>query len=245
MKIQLTSYLSETPDKERLNLTADIINQSTADLILFAGHAIVSAKDIDRLNSLISNKYVEAIIELQDLNSDFISNCLYHIKNGTIRNLYTNQLFSTSAHINNNNQLAERFIYELETKRMLKIKGKVCLVIQCGELNILKNQQMYDNKVIFRIDDLQLLNRFNNLIAKTNIILNPIHSPMGNQGKMHRRREYLSENNRHYFSTSNTNEDSIDLTRKGLQYAYNNGGKIIDTEILYYKNSVSRFYDIE
>lgn len=245
MKIQLTSYLSDISDKERLTLTADIINQSSADLILFAGHTILSAKDIDRLNSRISNKDVEAIIELQDLKSDFISNCLYHIKSGTIRNLYTNQLFSTSAHINNNNQLAERFIYELETKRMLKIRGKFCLILQCGELNILKNQQMYDNKVMFRIDDFQLLDRFNNLISKAAVILNPIHTPMGNQGKMHKRREYLSGNNRYYFSTSNTNENAKDLSLKGLQYAYNNGAKKIEAEILYYNNSVSRFYYIE
>jgi len=45
---------------------------------------------------------------------------------------------------------------------------------------------------------------------------------MGNQGKMKKRREFLTDNNRSYFSVSNTKPDSLNLELNGLQYAYKN-----------------------
>ena len=87
--------------------------------------------------------------------------------------------------------------------------------------------------MVFRFeDDTELSGRFASILDNTQIVLNPIHYPMGNQGKMKKRREYYSNNNRAYFSTANfSDEESIN--NKSLQYACINGieQKPIDVEI--------------
>ena len=223
MKIALVSYINGLSDKERLKNTLEILNNSKSDFILFSGHTIGFVNDIESLRNGIKNKKTQALFELQEINSDKIGNCLYLIKNGTVLNLFTNQLFATSQEINYNYELGSRLINELELKRKFKVNGLNFLVLQCGELNILKNLQSQGNKVQFRlIEDSELTNAFEDLIQNSDIILNPIHSPMGNQGKMKKRREFLTDNNRSYFSVSNTKPDSLNLELNGLQYAYKN-----------------------
>ena len=103
--------------------------------------------------------------------------------------------------------------------------------MQCGELNIIKNIQKEDNRPVFRFaQSKNLKERFDNLLNDTDIILNPIHTPMGNQGKMKKRREYLSDKNRYYFSTSQNGTREIKGEKKTipmdsavLQYALHNG----------------------
>ena len=55
---------------------------------------------------------------------------------------------------------------------------------------------------------------------------------MGNQGKMKKRREYYSNNNRAYFSTANFSDDES-INNKSLQYACINGieKEPIDVEV--------------
>lgn len=243
MKIQITSFHHGLSGKERLCLTENIINNSAADLILFSGHTINFVNDMEKLKSLIKNSKTEVVFELKDVNSSKISNCLYHIKKGQIKNLYTNQLFTQSVDINGNYQLGDRFVHELETKR--KIKGLNFLIIQCGELNILKNIQQKNNRVEFRLaDDGDLLTRFLKVLNDTDVILNPIHTPMGNQGKMQKRREFLSSDNRCYFSASNTREGSTNLELKSLQYAFCSGKELIASNTIVARQSISRIYDI-
>lgn len=245
MKIQIISFKNCLSNKNRLELTKTIINNSSADLLMFSGGTIGFSNDIEKLKELIENKKTEVIFELKDIYSSMIHTCLYHIKKGAINNLYTNQLFYHSSQIENNYQLADRFLHELETKRRIKIKGFNVLIIQCGEINILKNIQSEDNRVEFRLEeDKKLLDRFNEILNETNIILNPIHTPMGNQGKMKRRREFLSDNKRYYFSASNTKEDSDDLELKSLQYAYYNGSEISKSEKVSSENYVYKVFDI-
>ena len=119
----------------------------------------------------------------------------------------TNQLFSESKEIEDNYELADRFLYELNERRILTIDNIKYLILQCGEINILRNYQNQNNKVDFRLPQHQdLCKRFNTLLENINVVINPIHSPMGNQGKMHKRREFLSSRNKYYFSTCNTDE---------------------------------------
>ena len=245
MKIQITSYINNLSDKDRLDLTIEIINNTKADLLLFSGHTIGFVNDIEILSSKINNTKSEVIFELKDVNSKFISNCLYHIKNNEIRSLNTNQIFSESIEIEGNHELADRLLFEFENRRKIKIKKLSILIIQCGEINILRNIQSKDNKVLFRFANNQKLNdRFDKLLSKVDIILNPIHSPMGNQGKMHKRRLFLSKEGKYYFSTSNTKNNSDNLSLKSLQYAYKNGKELIEIEKFETENSISRIYEI-
>ena len=112
---------------------------------------------------------------------------------------------------------------ELETRRNFSTANRNVSVIQCGENNILRNIQSEGNRAVFRFEDDAILSqRFAAFLNKTDIILNPMHSPMGNQGKMRKRRELFSSNNRAYFSTANyVNEEAI--YNKSVQYACING----------------------
>ncbi len=207
MTIEIVSYIHGLSNKIRFNLTRDLINDSKADVLLFCGHTLGFVNDIEDLKTSIENKHVEAILELEDINSDKIENCLYRISSGNLSSLNTNQIFAQSIDIEGNYELSSRLLHEFEHCRSFDLNGYRFLIIQCEELNILKNLQNDKNKVLFRLnDDKKLLKEFNQIIEDTKVILNPIHTPMGNQGKMLKRREYLSNKKRYYFSASNTFE---------------------------------------
>lgn len=245
MKIQITSYIYQHPDKVRLEITKEVINNSTADLLLFSGHTIGFVNEIEKLQSSIKNYQTEVIFELESINSKKIKNCLYHIKKGKVQSMYTNQIFTESIEIENNYELAGRLLNEFETKRKLIINGLSVLIIQCGEINILKNIQSEENRVVFRLLEDKILNeKFTKIINDTDIFLNPIHTPMGNQGKIQKRREFLSKNKKYYFSTSNTKENSKNLELKSLQYAFCNENELIEVEKIITNESISRIYKI-
>ena len=229
MTIELISFRYNLGAKKRCELMINLVNQSQADLILFCGHTLKEKSDLEVLGEHIENNNSYVLFEVKRIDeSNFLSlrNCLYFIKDGAIHNLFTNQFFSTSDEIEGNESLCERFINELETRRRFTVKGKNCLVLQCGEINIIKNLQKEDNRPVFRLQQRKdLEERFNNLLNSTNIVLNPIHTPMGNQGKMKRRREYLSAGGRYYFSVcQNGSKDSeIPIQSRSLQYSFFNG----------------------
>lgn len=243
--IEISSFVFGLTNQKRLNLTEQIINNSYADILLFSGHTIGFVNDIEILKKSITNTSTLVIFELEDINSSKISNCLYKIEKGILSSLHTNQQFTTSQEIENNFQLAERFLHELETKRIITFNKMKVLIIQCGELNILRNFQSDNNRVDFRLFDNKILkSKFLNIIKQSNIILNPIHTPMGNQGKMHMRRIFLSENNRYYFSSSNTRKNSANLNLKSIQYAFNNGKPLTIKDVKHDGNSITRTFDI-
>ena len=70
-----------------------------------------------------------------------------------------------------------------------------------------------------RTSDSELVRSFETALEKTDIILNPMHTPMGNQGKMVKRRVYLSKRGKAYFSTSNLDTEH-GLENRKLQYAF-------------------------
>ena len=234
MTIELISFIHGLKKAKKLSLCKEIINNSTSDLALFCGGTISTAKDIIKLENALSNKKTEVILELESIKSDYISACLYRISKGSLINMYTNQLFATSQEIKDNYHLADRLLNEFESRRTFKCKRRKILLMQCGELNILKNIQSNDNKVAFRLnDEPDLKKRFKQLLENTDIILNPMHTPMGNQGKMKMRRKFLSKKGRYYFSVSNSKPESSNLWLKSMQYAFYNSKEMqaFDTEI--------------
>lgn len=234
MITQLVSYKSSLCANSKLYHTIDIINSSTADLILFPGYTLSSHYDIYELNSHVKNTRTTAILEVKEntiseLNP--IRHSLFLLQSGIAKDMYTHQIFKDSTSISAHPELAEHLIFELETRRKFSIGNKNIAVIQCGENNILKNIQSEGNKTVFRFENNpKLHHRFLEFLNKTDIILNPIHSPMGNQPKMHKRREYFSNNNRVYFSTSNF-DDENSINNKSIQYAYINGKKLDPSNI--------------
>ena len=226
MVIQLVSFKSTLRADSRLRHTAEIINSSKADLILFAGHTLASHWDIDELNTLIDNDKTIAVIEVKEnaisvLNP--VCNSLFLLQNGVAKDMFTHQLFSDSKNISTYRELGEHLMLELETRRNFSAANRNVSIIQCGENNILRNIQSEGNRAVFRFDNDAIMNqRFADFLNNTDIILNPMHSPMGNQGKMRKRREFFSDNNRAYFSTANF-EDEESIYNKSVQYACING----------------------
>ena len=226
MIVQLVSYKSTLRADSRLQHTAEIINSSKADLILFAGHTLASHRDVDELNTLLDNNRTTAVIEVKkDTKSKSLPvyHSLFLLQNGVAKDIYTHQLFTDSKTIKAYPELGEHLMLELETRRNFSAANRNVSIIQCGENNILRNIQSEGNRAVFRFEDDAILNkRFADFLNNTDIILNPMHSPMGNQPKMRKRREFFSSNNRAYFSTANyVNEEAI--YNKSVQYACING----------------------
>jgi hypothetical protein len=226
MIVQLVSYKSTLRADSRLQHTAEIINSSKADLILFAGHTLASHRDVDELNTLLDNNRTTAVIEVKkDTKSKSLPvyHSLFLLQNGVTKDIYTHQLFTDSKTIKAYPELGEHLMLELETRRNFSTANRNVSVIQCGENNILRNIQSEGNRAVFRFEDDAILNkRFADFLNNTDIILNPMHSPMGNQPKMCKRREFFSSNNRAYFSTANF-EDEESIYNKSVQYACING----------------------
>ena len=226
MIVQLVSYKSALRADSRLQHTAEIINSSKADLILFAGHTLASHRDVDELNTLLDNNMTTAVIEIKkDTKSKSLPvyHSLFLLQNGVAKDIYTHQLFTDSKTIKAYPELGEHLMLELETRRNFSTANRNVSVIQCGENNILRNIQSEGNRAVFRFEDDAILNkRFADFLNNTDIILNPMHSPMGNQGKMRKRRELFSSNNRAYFSTANYVDEEA-IYNKSVQYACING----------------------
>ena len=236
MIVQLVSYKSTLRADSRLQHTAEIINSSKADLILFAGHTLASHRDVDELNTLLDNNMTTAVIEVKkDTKSKSLPvyHSLYLLQNGVTKDIYTHQLFTDSKTIKAYPELGEHLMLELETRRNFSTANRNVSVIQCGENNILRNIQSEGNRAVFRFEDDAILNkRFADFLNNTDIILNPMHSPMGNQPKMRKRREFFSDNNRAYFSTANYVDEEA-IYNKSVQYACVNGKEQepIDVEV--------------
>jgi len=226
MIVQLVSYKSTLRADSRLQHTAEIINSSKADLILFAGHTLASHRDVDELNTLLDNNRTTAVIEVKkDTKSKSLPvyHSLFLLQNGVTKDIYTHQLFTDSKTIKAYPELGEHLMLELETRRNFSTANRNVSVIQCGENNILRNIQSEGNRAVFRFEDDAILNkRFADFLNNTDIILNPMHSPMGNQPKMRKRREFFSDNNRAYFSTANYVDEEA-IYNKSVQYACING----------------------
>ena len=227
MEVELVSTVCDLSDQKKLAVALDAINRSKADLLLFCGHTIGFVNDIETLKGRIDNTHTYVVLELRDMNSSKLGNCLYKINGGNLQSMHTNQLFTTSHEIERNYQLGERLLNEFQTRRTFQLFGLNFLVIQCGELNFLKNLQSQNNCVEFRLSNhKELSTKFRRIMNGTDVFLNPIHTPMGNQGKMVKRRIFLSKNKRYYFSTSNTKPGSLDTGLSSLQYASFNGKPI-------------------
>ena len=226
MVIQLVSYKTTLRADSRLQHTAEIINSSKADLILFAGHTLASHRDVDELNTLLDNNMTTAVIEVKkDAKSKSLPvyHSLFLLQNGVAKDIYTHQLFTDSKTIKAYPELGEHLMLELETRRNFSAANRNVSIIQCGENNILRNIQSEGNRAVFRFEDDAILNkRFADFLNNTDIILNPMHSPMGNQPKMCKRREFFSSNNRAYFSTANYVDEEA-IYNKSVQYACING----------------------
>ena len=86
-------------------------------------------------------------------------------------------------------QLAEEVF---SGKRALTLDGVRFLVLVCGENNLLRNVQADRNRVELRRSTKPEWNLDALRAMDHDVVINPAHTEMGNQGKLHRRWEWLS-----------------------------------------------------
>jgi hypothetical protein len=223
MIIQTVSYRIDIPSDTQNKLNIDIINKSQADILLFPRWSIKNEDQLELLTKAIDNRKIFAILELKELVNRKLKNCLFSVQNGEI-NFHSVQLFTTSNEINNNAFIGKMLLDQLLNSKLFTPNNKCIRVLQCGEINILRNEQGNNNRVKFRLDnDVKLSTTFNTILKTTDIFLNPQHTIMGNQGKMSRRRSYLSANNGVYASTTNVENKVKPFKNKSISYIYYNG----------------------
>lgn len=248
MRVELISLRNGITRRKRLDVISDVINKSKSDMVLFCGHSVFDWTDCIELSEKMANKDSVVLFEAKMVDeSAFImrKNCLFRIEHGRLVNMFTNQFFASSKEIEGNELLCEHFINELENKRCFRVNSKKCLALQCGEINIIKNIQKENNRPVFRLQNrTDLEKRFFDLLNNTDLILNPIHTPMGNQGKMEKRRELLSSNKRYYFSTSNSDEKHL-IDSSSLQYSFYDGIRLNSTIQEINKDTQIRVFDID
>ena len=225
IKVQAVVYRDSIPWGIQDDLNIQLFNDSDADVILFPGWSFRDTNHVENFKSSISNNKTLGFLELQRVDSRDLTNALFSISKGELK-FVSIQLFSTSNEIATNPVLGQMFVDQFANARAFKVKNKIVRIMQCGELNILRNEQANGNKVEFRFLDKSLEIQFLKSLQETALILNPQHTPMGNQGKMSRRRAYLSSNRRGYISTSNVSTGQELEKTKSAHYAYFNGREL-------------------
>lgn len=197
-------------ERERTDVICSIVNgHPELDLIVFSGNTLEKKGLSD---FLANNRNLNSIVILEsDSYWDFIQG--ENILKGDIE-----QLFATSSQAKP--EMVEKLVEKLERERKIEVNNNICRLVICGENNMLMNRQSEGNRVYFRVPDLK--NRFERIYKKTDVFLNPAHTPMGNLGKMRKRWGYLSQNERLCVFTTNALE-KYGLKQDRLQYVFING----------------------
>lgn len=241
MLVQLVSY--RYTEESTVNLTADIINRSEADLIVFSGTygTTLRACDIPVLESMITNRHAVAFLDARKGRSRY--NNLFELKNGRFSDLNSKQFFHTSGlAIADGGKLSKALISELKEKRLFRIQKRNLLLMLCGENNIVINRmpKRPEHYVEFRVDDTHLEKDFESVMAKADIIINPTHSMNPRPWLYYERAEFFSSFGRYYFFAANGN----DLKSPNLQYAYYNGELLKENDMDSTEEYICRYYTI-
>ena len=226
MKIELIGFDFAINCNHKLDIFKEVVNNSNADLILFPGHTLRDEEDLNYLSMHLENGKPIVIFELEEADPTgcmHTNNELYIYKNGVFEDMYTSQIFATADDINGNDVLMGKFFDELP-RRTITCCGKRITILQCGETALLASHKKDNYKSRFRFRDNETLHqRYLDMLASTDIFLNPIHDLQGEQGIMKQRRIALSGDNRYYMSTSALNREMLgNFKSKRLQYILHN-----------------------
>ena len=178
MIVQLIGFAHNLPARTRRCIVRDVINSSSANLILFPGHTLQDKNDVASLKRSLVKRDLVAIFELEEGEPSSVMptrNELMMYWDGKIEDLYTSQLFSTNDDLKGKPRLMEKFLDELP-RRQFELLDKRITIIQCGENSFLVGSRENNLEVEFRFkDDPALVDRFKKMLKETDIFLNPIH----------------------------------------------------------------------
>jgi len=133
------------------------------------------------------------------------------------------QVFATSEEANKHREKVADLVTDCNPggERTIVVGGLPIGLLVCGENNILANRQSKGNEAYIRH------NLKGALFPHLKVVFNGAHTPMGNWGKLERRFEYLSRDNRWVFYATNTERTSWG---RSVLRAYYNGRLIADSE---------------
>jgi hypothetical protein len=239
MKNQMTIEMVSFPflrspvfQTEKTKYVIEITNKTKSDLLVFPGYTLYSEMELQKFIQKVKNSKTLVYLEVGDGTPKPVTLYSLLYLNGKILKSNIIQYFKKSSEVDKNPTLIDEYGKILGEERIFDIHGKRITLILCGEINFLKNIQSDNNRVEIRTDNLITLKKFNDIISRTDIFINPQHSPMGNQGKMKKRREFLTQNNKIYCSTTNIDgnipvEQIFDKLNGGsVQYCLQNGKPI-------------------
>ena len=252
MRIQLIGYdfYRNFNPNSKLDLFTQIMNDSDADLILFPGHTLRDEFDTEYVEPDITNEHSLAVLELE---RGYPSSCmstrneLFLFREGLFEDTFSSQVLATANDLSTGGEILMGKLLDEILRRQFVCCGKRITVLQCGETALLASAKAEGYKASFRFKDNALLNeKFEAILASTDIFLNPIHDLQGEQGVMAQRRAALSSNGRYYFSTCSLNEEMEGkFSSKRIQYACHDGKELnAKPDIFEEDGYVSRIFEI-
>lgn len=216
MHILLVSFpkyarLTLERERKRVNAIIKILNETSADFVMFSDSVLRNTDYLDTIRALVKNKSVTALMEFKE-KAGLIGNRMYLLQNGEITDLGY-QLFSIPEDAA---LCGEALVESCENKydsfhRQFTVGNKRFLVIQCGENNILKGSK---GVAEFRLKDCpELEQRFETVLNDVDVVLNPVHTRWGRFGNFLTRIRKFSENNRYCFSCAQMEGNQLDTAR--------------------------------
>lgn len=214
MKIGVVSFYYENRHNNDQYILDIVNNLNDCDLLLFPGYSSLCN---GFLNDLIENNSNENTVLITEIAGKW-----YFIKHDNILNdLPLKQKIEDSKDANNKTTIL-RFFDELEENRTLIIDNKVIRLLICGEIYITVR---HGSEIHFRHPD--IIERFNEVCAGTNIFLNPAHRPIPRLFYLSKRCEFLSRENRVCIYCNNI--PSMKLYFDENQYVYSDGSSYCNT----------------
>lgn len=249
MKIQLIGFDFGLKLNQKRKLFIEIVNGSDADLILFPGHTLRDLADLYNIEPDLTNEKSMVVLELEDhypTSCLHLQTALFLVREGMPEDLCTSQIFTTANEIDGDEVLMAKLLDEIP-RRQFKCGGMRITVLQCGETALLASTKAEGYKASFRFkDNVELNKRYEEMLASTDIFLNPIHTPQGRQWVMAQRRATLSADGRYYFMTGSLPQKSAGKLRsKSLQYVWHDGKELTIQPVIHEKGMyVSRIIEI-
>ena len=235
LKIGLVSMALNSTDTgsihDHTKIFLGIVNaHEELDVIAFPGWTLLDKTQLEIVQNGITNKHSLVIFEVwkDHLFDGKLRHKGYFIKDGVLNDRDIIQCFGTSKQIGSDKVLMRTYLDEIKRKRLIRHGDVTICWLICGEINVLRNIQKNSNKVEFRFsEDEGLKQAFQEIYDKTDVFINPTHTIMGNQGKLARRREFLSRN-KVFCSVSNADTSrNQKLKHESIQYLYDNERKLV------------------
>ena len=244
MKIELISYSSWESNDERdfkSSIMREVLIKSSSDIVVFPGSSILS---LDDFMSIVSNASItikakivvfevfpikkiqkEKKVKIEKPEFSGQSYC-YDIMHRRFLLEAFRQWYATGSHLDRYPCLFDAMHDEWKDGlRSFNYGGKTFTILMCGETAMLKCNVVGGiiGPAHFRISAPQAYARYKEIMDGTDVFLNPIHTIQGNQGKLKKRRDVLSSEDRVYFSTASFRKGKVSDNSASVQYAVCNG----------------------